>query len=482
MKRKAIITAVSDNMFYDFILLYDSLQINHAGIEIIVAALELNDENKGYINDLNVTVIEISSESISFFKSFSNICWRQWFKPYFCQIINSDIDLALWIDADAVVINNLDPLFDKTVESFWVINDYFDPVYCLNDARIYNCLDISLKVGTDKLVLNSGVIGWSPKRDAHVIAKWYEVVKIIISDIEYTKMVRLFDQGALLIAVHWLGITDCVLTNKSWNSNPAHRKKYDVNDYRSNMNIRRHIYDDIKTDNFNATIVHYAGLPKISHLVEENSVVVSSILKRRNIKCRRYYITGFSNADCILVRDKFIESVGDDSQYNLVINPTNHAQISKYLRRTDCSLMILYGSILLDLLDYSHKPDGIMLAISDPMSIIHAVASAKQMTQEEAMHHIKDKCVAICQYSKKASIKLGIVWTDFNAHYGNHMRKAFAHDNVRLLNDEKATDRLNKLRPTALRTHAVTGEVLFWYTGLITDMGIALPSSLMSIV
>lgn len=482
MKRKAIITAVSDNMFNDFILLYDSLQIHHAGIEVIVAALELNDENKGYINDLNVTVIEISSESISFFKSFSNICWRQWFKPYFCQKINADIDLALWIDADAVVTDDLEPLFDKTVESFWVIKDYFDPVYCLNDARIYDCLEIRLRDGTEKLVLNSGVIGWSPKRDGHIIAKWYEVVKIIISDVEYIKMVRLFDQGALLIAVHWLGITDCVLTNKSWNSNPTHRKKYDVDDYRRDIKIRSHIYDDIKTDNFNATIVHYAGLPKISHLIENNSIVVSSILKRRNVKCRRYYITGFSDADCAMVRDKFIESVGDDSQYNLIFNPTNQAQISKYLLRTDCSLVILYGSKLLDLLDYSHKPDGIILAISNPISIIHAVASVKQITQEEAMCYVRGKCIEISQYSKRSSIKLGIVWTDFNAHYGNHMRKAFAHDNVRLLNDEKAIDRLNKLRPTSLRTHAITGEVLRWYTSLIAEMGISIPSSLMSIV
>ena len=288
----AIVTAVSDNMMQDFMVFFHSIRRFH-GYDIFVVNLELAPANVERLSYMHGThVVNVDEEEVNKFKSLDKH-WRQWYKPFYLKSC-PHIDYALWLDADIVVLDRLDPLFAQATKSFFVIKDYFDPIYCRNEEALYRKYPVSCsKVG--QIVCNSGVLGYNPIRDKLIIDTWLDFVKTVHADLEYRRHVHLFDQGALLHTIHKLNITHTVLPYKSWNY-PAKKNPYELclpkyNNLYGNYQwpnggtLGGDIIDCIKNDNPDVILAHFAGLPKLPHLCTVNHEY--SI--RRNIQINSPY-------------------------------------------------------------------------------------------------------------------------------------------------------------------------------------------------
>ncbi len=275
----AILTALSSNIFSDFVVFCDSVR-RIGDYPIYAVSLELTDEQKSFlITKYDIKIIELTSEQLTHYQTFDKN-WKQWYKPAYFQFVEH-IDYVLWIDADTVVLKDLAPLFIKASEQFFVMQDYFAPKTCINDDKLYD--EFKLSISNKDIALNSGVIGCSPKRDSQVIGLWLEKVKILHDRTELRPYVKLYDQGCLLWALHELNMIDNILDIKKWNY-PAKRNIYEYCLPNVNQLNGDHIWPTkegpqvggdtiqcITMDNQNAVIAHFAGLPKLSQLCVLNN-------------------------------------------------------------------------------------------------------------------------------------------------------------------------------------------------------------------
>lgn len=287
-----ILTAVSPNMWNDYILFYDSIRAKSA-INLVVVSLELEEEHYSYIeNQENVSYIMMDELRLNSFKEIGPN-WKQWYKPFFIdKCINKYCPTyLLWIDVDAVVLKSLDELFLAIDTDFLVISDYFAPETTINDTELYNKYKCNY---SDKdATLNSGVIGFKIPRDNAILELWKTKIKIISKDDTTKQLIKLYDQGALLWTMHEMEKTNIIKQKKEWNY-PATRNPYEYITRSKNHNIANYVWpkgesqiggdilNNIKLDNHDAVIAHFAGLPKLSHLCEVNNKYSRTYVKNKN--------------------------------------------------------------------------------------------------------------------------------------------------------------------------------------------------------
>jgi len=279
-----ILTAVSDNMWDDYLVFYESIR-RFTDLSVIVTALEISDEHKKILsNQINVVVLDFDPEEFKTFKTIGGH-WCQWFKPFYIKKCIEDIEpqFILWIDVDTVILQPLDVIFKEIADKFVVIRDYFAPETTINDPKLYKKYKCDVDdLEKNRAALNSGVLGFNVERDRYILDLWIEKVDILLNDIEAREWVRLFDQGALLWAMRELDILHLIKTSsdepgiEAWNY-PAKRnvyestEKYDYLWPGKDDQIGGDLINNIRLDNPRAVIAHYAGLLKLSHLCEINS-------------------------------------------------------------------------------------------------------------------------------------------------------------------------------------------------------------------
>lgn len=298
----AILTAASNNIWVDCKAFLYSLR-QHCHYPLYIVNLNLDDEQVKFLN---------SQESV-YVLPFSLDCpthllrnrW-QWYKPYYFDQLPTDIDYALWIDIDTIILKSLGPLFAAANERFFVIQDYFAPESCKNTPEVYEKYPAPVAPQHEDLVLNSGVIGFSLKRDEDrfIIKQWQEFTNILHSDAIVSPGVSLFDQGALLWVLRKHDKLDCILNNMTWNC-PAKRNPYDLfeDSYKWQSDnvtcMGGDIFDNVKYDNPNAIIAHYAGVPKFSNLLKVNDPTAVGNLRNkrgREIVPKRVFVVGLERA------------------------------------------------------------------------------------------------------------------------------------------------------------------------------------------
>ncbi len=272
----AIITAVSPNLWQDYLYFYHSLR-RYSDHHLYVIGLELPPELSTIIaQHRRVTLRPVTPEIVAGLKSIDED-WRKWYKPYFISLV-PEVDYALWLDTDIVVAGSLDPLFAYITSKFLVVTDYLAPVYCRNSRELYELLQISTPPTTQ--VLNSGVIGWSQARDSPIIKRWLEIVRRANFDRIFYKNVSLHDQGALLLALHEVGGLNLILDKPEWNY--AAKRVVPTPD--------RDILDDVIHNHPGITLIHYNGTPKLTDLCT-GSEYASNHFRLYGIPTR-WFITG----------------------------------------------------------------------------------------------------------------------------------------------------------------------------------------------
>lgn len=307
----AVITAASPNLWVDLVMLLHSFRI-YCHHDIYVVSLGLSEDQKIILEQQYSAKIIDFNDDITY--KFDNN-WPKWCKPFYFDLLPKDIDYILWIDADAVITNSLGPLFAKATENFFVLSDYFAPATCYNNPELYHKYQIQYS----DVVLNSGVIGLSLQReeDKAIIDEWQSLTRTIDGDM--LPHVTLYDQGMLLLAMHKLQKTHLILSIKEWNY-PAKRNPYNFheNSYRWPINASQTGGDllcNIKNDNPTAIICHFAGMPKLSNLlnVDDKSTIENFRNRRGIVKQKRVFIVGLERAGTHTLAEAISHSVKIES-------------------------------------------------------------------------------------------------------------------------------------------------------------------------
>ena len=272
-----IITAISPAWFIEFKILYQSIQ-KIADIPISVVGLDLLDEQKQHIRKTrSVELIEIEEEKLNEFKKLG-AHWKPYYKPYY--MLQSPYDYTLWIDADAVVLKELDEIFAKINDGIFFTTDYFAPETCLNDSRLYEEYSAPVPLEHENIAINTGVLGYHFPRDKHIFEKWFKNVNIVNKNPHLKNYIKLYDQGVFIWTMRETGNIGDIHTDPKYNY-PAKRNLYEYHENKFDYDYKwpspdmpkmgGDIIDNIKLDNPNAVIAHFAGRPKLSDLIKINS-------------------------------------------------------------------------------------------------------------------------------------------------------------------------------------------------------------------
>ncbi len=339
MNDRAIFTAISPNMWHDYLVFYDSIRRFH-DCPIYLVCLEMIDWQMNALQKhKNVHVITISEDLQEEYKK-TDPHWRQWFKPYYFDLI-PEHETLLWLDLDIVVLESLDPLFEKAENTFFVMRDYFAPKTCLNNPELYRKFKLDIPKEKANIALNSGVIGYQPERarDRQILKLWRRKVQIAADDKDIRSWIALYDQGALLWALQELDLYNLILAKKDWN-HPAVKNPYElVTDsidldmvqaipQGNNITPTEDIITRIREDNQGAVIAHFAGLPKLAHLCEPNHIHSLGYFRRKNggRESRRIFVTGLERAGMRSVAEIFRRSCSTESWIRHGLRPTLAAE------------------------------------------------------------------------------------------------------------------------------------------------------------
>jgi hypothetical protein len=339
MNDRVIVTAISPNMWHDYLVFYDSIRRHH-DYPIYVVCLEMLNWQLEALkkNHKNVHIITINPDLIEEYKK-TDTHWRQWFKPYYFDLI-PEHETVLWLDSDMVILESLDPLCELAETKFVVMADFFAPKTCLNKLELYNKFKLEIPKEKANIVLNSGVIGMQPARDKHIMKMWKRKVDIAAKDKDVRSWLALFDQGALLWALQELNLYHLIMARKAWNF-PAKRNPYElVTDstldgtmvqclpLETHVTPPEDLIENIRTDNPGAVVAHFAGLPKLAHLCEPNHQHSLTYFRRKNggKEIRRAFILGLERAGTKTLAKVLRQSCTAESWVRYGLTPTLAAE------------------------------------------------------------------------------------------------------------------------------------------------------------
>lgn len=270
----AIITAFTPDFLTDFNLFYESLR-RFSSVKLIV--IPLGFENGPKLPQ-DILIFNMPDEEQKAAAQKFGDRWVQWYKPNLIQMAADHFgaNVLLWLDSDIAMIGDPHPMFQKIVDDFFVVGDYFAPKTCLNDESLYVEFTPHREFTKEEneLALNSGVVGMLLPRDQHILDAWKAKTEIVSGRRDLMDKISLYDQGALLWAMRDLDILNKIIEKPQWNYN-AKRNAYDFEKQYGWPYGPRHmggdVIDQVAYDNPGVVVAHFAGLPKLSHLIKIDS-------------------------------------------------------------------------------------------------------------------------------------------------------------------------------------------------------------------
>jgi hypothetical protein len=270
----AVVTACTPDFLTDFNLFSASLR-RFSSVKLILILLDFDNTPK---LPNNISAVHMSKEEQKTATDMFGDRWVQWYKPHLIQmaIDHFGINVVLWLDCDIIIVDDPHEMFDKAVEDFFVVGDYFAPASCLNDNSLYEEFTPHREFSAEEneLALNSGVVGMMLPRDQFILDMWKNKVEVVSERPNLADKVKLYDQGALLWAMRDLDILDKIVQEPRFNHNPK-RNAYDVDKQfewpYGPTHMGGDIIDQVAYDNRGVVVAHFAGLPKLSDLIKIDS-------------------------------------------------------------------------------------------------------------------------------------------------------------------------------------------------------------------
>lgn len=251
-------TACNARFFFGMQLLVAS--IRHQGDwPICVIDLGLKPEQRQECLRHNVMLLPVTGAVLQHVRD-----WILWAKPLFLQ--RSPFARTVWIDSDAVLLSDPQPLLDRLSESFVVFREDHCPWLASNRAELY--VRLPVPGGPTNATLNAGVVGLDSRRDQWILDTWANLVRRATQDRHLAQTIRWHDQGSLLWTLHYLGRLDAISPDTYWNW-PANGHGQDY----LPESLQRYTNDatllaQLRRDHPDARIVHWMGREKLWHVLD----------------------------------------------------------------------------------------------------------------------------------------------------------------------------------------------------------------------
>ena len=279
-----IVTAFDNKFYEDFKCFVNSLRL-HTNIPLYAYPIDEQDNTQRPIleaikSDTNkiskdaYVKIFLPPEKAQQFQQTDTKRWIQWHKADLIKHVAEKHSLkhVLWLDSDIIVLKDLSAIFDHIIDQPLFTNDYFAPLSCKNKDELYEEFpDAKVDESQQDVVLNSGVVGFELPRDMPILNSWSNKTQLIVKNPNLKQWITLYDQGTLIWTLRELKKLDLICDKPSFNHN-AKRNAYEA-DYATiwpGDKLGGDLFDQITIDNPDVIIAHYAGQPKLSHLLKHN--------------------------------------------------------------------------------------------------------------------------------------------------------------------------------------------------------------------
>lgn len=260
--KEGVVTAADERYFLDVQLLVRSLECVGAP-SIAVFDLGLRPHQRAWLVDRpNTSCLNLPTLNGNVAAPKDLDGWQLWLKPFY--LLLAPFDRALWLDADTVVVAEVDEAFGLIDRSPLLINDRFGPA-TQNDPRLYEVLPLPNDVAIGSWGLNTGVVGVCKRRDAELLARWADAVHWATRHANNRHLLRWRDQGALIWAIYQTDLAFVVRHDVVWNYPAA----CDANLIASATIAQRSLWDELRARFPTAKILHWYGVPKLSELLRQ---------------------------------------------------------------------------------------------------------------------------------------------------------------------------------------------------------------------
>lgn len=258
-----VVTACDAGMYRDLELLVRSVH-DSGYVPIAVADLGLTAKQRRWLTRRGCWMIkpripaevqEIEPERRRVF---------QWSKPWL--IAQAPWRWCLWLDADTMVLDKLEPLLDRIIsDGLQTFADLFTPMeLSCNPPRLYELLPTGRHHPEPRI--NAGVVGLDRVRDAELLREWMWGIEQAAKRPEVREATGWHDQGHLRRAMVVFGV-EAAGDGKRWN------RSADDADYQTRHRRRRYtdgpdLFDRIRENHPGTHIVHWMDKWKARELID----------------------------------------------------------------------------------------------------------------------------------------------------------------------------------------------------------------------
>ena len=179
-----------------------------------------------------------------------------WWKPLYCYA--SPFERFLWLDADCVVLESLNEAFDELDRGPLLVRETQEDI-ATNPAEFYRRLPLQADVSLDGVTVNNGVFGLDRFRDFELLAAWAWATQWAAEQSDRERIIRFWDQGALLWTIHRLGRQSEVRADLRWNMPARRTGGLIVDALRKNCSL----IDELRYRHPGASVVHWFGPRKL---------------------------------------------------------------------------------------------------------------------------------------------------------------------------------------------------------------------------
>lgn len=259
---EGVVTAADAAYFLDVQLLVRSLE-RWGAPRITVFDLGFRAVQRTWLEDRpNVICLEFPSATPAIETIRTWDAWQTWLKPLYLLAV--PFERVLWLDADTVVITELDEAFDLLDRTPLLVEDRHGSA-TQNDAHLYDLLPLPTGVQRGNWGLNAGVVGLCKRRDAKLLRKWADAVEWAASNPNERHLLQWCDQGALVWAIYQVGVELAVRHDQCWNF-PAATSPDLVEAAKAHS---RTIWEELRARFPARNVLHWYGTPKLSQLLRQ---------------------------------------------------------------------------------------------------------------------------------------------------------------------------------------------------------------------
>jgi hypothetical protein len=224
---EGVVTLADANYFPGVAMLCRSIQGSGYPVPVVCFDVGLTEEQRAWgrqhlpalqIRDLppdrDIALIRQAPEDPALAKPGKRH-WPLWICPFL--IAASPFRRTFWIDADVVVLRDLEGLFRLLDSGPLFTPENLAPQATPNKPELYELLPIARSFDPARPALNGGVSGWDLERDEAVLRSYMYPIRRAFEDPAIKAAISWHDQGALIWAVQRHGLEDRVAPTTAWN-------------------------------------------------------------------------------------------------------------------------------------------------------------------------------------------------------------------------------------------------------------------------